>query len=101
MKKPKEIQALDERIKKFKRKTRQASRREAEEERDYSRAGIGFQISTELLAGVLVGAAIGYFLDGLFNTAPWLLALFTIFGGAAGILSIYRTFKAPNNERRK
>ena len=92
-KKTKEIADLDQRISSFKQKSASHARQTAREQRDYSRAGVGFQISTVLLSGVLVGAAIGYFLDEVCGTKPWLLAIFTIFGGAAGILNIYRTFK--------
>lgn len=100
-KKTKEIEALDERISSFRKKNAKHVRKISVQEDEYSRAAAGFQISTELLAGVLLGAAIGYFLDGLFETKPWLLALFTIFGGAAGILNVYRSFKdaAPHKRR--
>ena len=100
-KKTKEIEALDERISSFRKKNAKHVRKVSAQEDEYSRAAAGFQISTELLAGVLVGAAIGYFLDGLFETKPWLLALFTIFGGAAGILNVYRSFKDDTPHKRR
>ena len=95
MKKPDDIEALDKKIKDFKKKEIK-EKKEAEKEPEYSSAAAGFQISTELLAGVAIGAAIGYVLDKTFNTAPWLLAIFTIFGGAAGVLNIYKTFKVDD-----
>lgn len=96
MKKPKDIKALDRKIEDFKLRNKIQSDSANAENNEYSRGAVGFQISAELLAGVLVGAGIGYLIDAFFNTAPWFLAIFTILGGAAGILSIYRTFKAEN-----
>lgn len=97
MNKPDDIKELDKKIKKFKQKEKKAEK-EALEEPEYSSAAAGFQISTELLAGVAIGASIGYVLDKMFNLTPWLMAIFTIFGGAAGVLNIYKTFKADDKD---
>lgn len=51
----------------------------------------GFRLGVEMLVSIAVGALIGYGLDRLFGTAPWLLAIFILFGGAAGCLTVYRT----------
>ena len=48
------------------------------------------RVATELLAGLLVGAGIGWTLDKWFNTNPWFLILFFLLGGAAGILNLWR-----------
>ena len=37
------------------------------------------------VSGMLVGGAIGYFLDKWLGTSPWLLFIFLIFGVIAGI----------------
>ena len=95
IKKPDDIKNLDKKIAAFK-EAEQIKLSEPKNDPEYSSAAAGFQISTELLAGVIIGAAIGYVFEKLFNTTPWLLALFTIFGGAAGLLNIYKTFKAEN-----
>ena len=54
----------------------------------------GFRLGVEMMVSTLVGALIGYGLDRLFGTTPWLLALFIMFGGAAGCLTVYRTATA-------
>lgn len=42
-------------------------------------------IPMTLLAGPIVGYLIGDYLDRFFNTAPWLMAGFTIMGGISGV----------------
>lgn len=98
MKKPQDIQKLDDRIARFKRKESAKTRQQQTDDSEYSRATTGWQISVELLAGVLVGAGMGYVLDQAFSTAPWFLLVFTILGGAAGILNMYRAFNAQKDK---
>lgn len=56
------------------------------------RSGLGFamRIGVELVAALIVGVAIGYFLDQWLGTKPWLMLLGFVLGSAAGILSVYR-----------
>ncbi|MGI9366214.1 MAG: AtpZ/AtpI family protein [Rhizobiaceae bacterium] len=57
-----------------------------------ARAGIGqaFRLSSEFIAGVVVGAGIGYLVDTLFGTSPWGLIFFLLLGFAAAILNVMR-----------
>ncbi len=48
------------------------------------------RVATELLAGLLIGAGIGWTIDKWLDTNPWFLILFFILGGAAGILNLWR-----------
>ncbi len=48
------------------------------------------RVATELLAGLLVGAGIGWTLDKWLDTNPWFLILFFLLGGVAGILNLWR-----------
>lgn len=50
----------------------------------------GFRLSSELVAGVLLGAAIGWVLDRFLSTSPWGLIVFLLLGFAAGVLNVMR-----------
>jgi len=50
----------------------------------------GFQLSTELVGGVLVGALIGWLLDRWLGISPWGLIVFLLLGFAAGVLNVMR-----------
>jgi ATP synthase protein I len=50
----------------------------------------GFRLSSELVAGVLVGAAIGWALDRLLGISPWGLIVFLLLGFAAGVVNVMR-----------
>ena len=47
----------------------------------------------ELGISVIVGLFVGDFLDKQFDTEPWLLLLFLIFGLIAGFRSVFRLLK--------
>jgi len=50
----------------------------------------GFRLSSELIAGVLVGAVIGWGFDRLLSTSPWGLIVFFLLGFAAGVINVMR-----------
>jgi ATP synthase protein I len=50
----------------------------------------GFRLSSELVAGVLVGAGIGWLLDRWFSTSPWGFIVFLLLGFVAGIINVMR-----------
>ncbi len=55
---------------------------------DYSK---GARLASEFVAGVLVGALIGYGLDYVFHTLPLFLILFLLAGFGAGIVNMSRS----------
>ncbi len=59
--------------------------------------GVGLRVGVELLSTLIVGAAIGWFLDRGLHTSPAMLILFVLLGGAAGIANVWRLMspKAP------
>ncbi|TAK48673.1 MAG: F0F1 ATP synthase assembly protein I [Xanthobacteraceae bacterium] len=50
----------------------------------------GFRLSSELIAGVLVGSAIGWGIDRWLSTSPWGLMAFMLIGFAAGVINVMR-----------
>jgi len=48
------------------------------------------RVATELVAGVIVGAFIGWVLDRWFGTSPLFLVLLFFLGAAAGMLNVWR-----------
>ena len=57
---------------------------------DMSAFARGFRLSTELVAGVVVGALIGWLLDRWLGISPWGLIVFLLLGFAAGVLNVMR-----------
>lgn len=57
---------------------------------DPSALARGFRLSTELVAGVLVGALIGWLLDRWLGSTPWGLIVFLLLGFTAGVLNVMR-----------
>jgi ATP synthase protein I len=57
---------------------------------DPSAIARGFRLSAELVAGVLVGAGIGWLLDRWLGVSPWGMIVFLLLGFAAGVLNVMR-----------
>jgi ATP synthase protein I len=57
---------------------------------DPSAIARGFRLSTELVAGVLVGAFIGWALDRWLGISPWGMIVFLLLGFAAGVINVMR-----------
>ncbi|MBI2458427.1 MAG: AtpZ/AtpI family protein [candidate division NC10 bacterium] len=47
-------------------------------------------IGVTLVAATAIGLAIGYGLDRVLGTRPWLTLVFTLFGIAAGFVNLFR-----------
>jgi len=50
----------------------------------------GFRLSSELVAGVVVGAAIGWALDRMLGISPWGLIVFLLLGFVGGVVNVIR-----------
>lgn len=57
---------------------------------DHSGFARGFRLSSELVAGVLVGAGIGWLIDKGLGTLPWGVFVFALLGFTAGVLNVMR-----------
>lgn len=55
-----------------------------------SAMGLAFRVGVELVAGVAVGAGIGYALDRWLGTGPWLMIVFFFLGAGGGMMNVFR-----------
>jgi ATP synthase protein I len=74
-------------------------------------ASAGYRVSVDLFAGMLFGGGVGWFLDRMLGTKPWLMVVLFILGSAAGLLNGYRAViraqreeeaaRGPDDDRRR
>jgi ATP synthase protein I len=64
---------------------------------DMSGFARGFRLSSELVAGVAVGALLGWMLDRWLGISPWGLIVFLMLGFAAGVLNVMRAAGVVRN----
>ncbi len=69
------------------------ARKASKNEESPSGIGVAFKMSTELVSAVVVGTIIGFFLDNLFGTKPWLILIFFFVGVIAGITNVVKSAK--------
>jgi ATP synthase protein I len=62
-----------------------------------SAMALGFRLSSELIAGVVVGALIGWGIDHLLSTSPWGMIVFVLLGFTAGVVNVIRSANAASN----
>lgn len=53
--------------------------------------GIALRIGIELVVAVMIGIAVGWFVDRWLGTKPWGMVVFFFFGTVAGFLNVIRT----------
>jgi ATP synthase protein I len=85
---------LDQRLSKIK-DSRKIGTDQSGNENDTAQArasamAMGLRLSSELVAGVLVGAALGWGFDRLLSTSPWGLIVFLLLGFTAGVINVMR-----------
>jgi ATP synthase protein I len=61
--------------------------REYIEKTSYMMVGVQFALA------VIIGLAIGYYLDQKFNTFPWLTLFWLVIGFLAGLKNVYKELK--------
>jgi ATP synthase protein I len=64
-----------------------------------SAMALGFRLSSELVAGVVVGAAIGWGFDRLLSTSPFGFIVFLLLGFVAGVVNVVRSAGAGPGRR--
>jgi ATP synthase protein I len=58
----------------------------------------GMRMAAELVAAVIVGGGIGWGLDWVLGSRPWLFLLFFLLGFAAGVLNVVRAYERMERE---
>ncbi|MER8384631.1 AtpZ/AtpI family protein [Mesorhizobium sp. M0166] len=53
--------------------------------------GQALKLSSEFIAGIVVGAGIGWVIDRVAGTTPWGLIVFLLLGFGAGVLNVMRS----------
>jgi ATP synthase protein I len=61
-----------------------------------SLATYALRVATELIAGVIVGGFVGWWIDKHFKTSPWGLIGLLLLGVAAGTLNLIRAVQRMN-----
>ena len=84
------LRELDERLRRARGAADQAAGRVPSKADGRSGLGFAMRLGVELVAALVIGVAIGYFLDLWLGTKPWLMLLFFVLGSAAGFMGVYR-----------
>ncbi len=71
--------------------TRQPDRQERADAGGVSGYGQAMKLSSEFIAGIAVGAGLGWGIDKLAGSSPWGLVVFLLLGFAAGVLNVLRS----------
>ncbi len=58
--------------------------------------GRAIRMGSEFIAAILVGTGIGFGLDQVLGTRPWIMLVMLLVGFAAGILNVTRTVGEMN-----
>ena len=56
-----------------------------------SSVAMAMRLASDFFAGVIVGAALGWGFDQLFDTSPWGLVVLVLLGFAAGLVNVVRS----------
>lgn len=83
---PERLRALDARISALK-----PDEARPHMEEHYSQAQHGWRMVSELVAGIVIGFAMGYGLDLLFGSTPIMMVVFLLLGFMAGVKTMMAT----------
>jgi ATP synthase protein I len=63
-----------------------------------SARGAAYRLGSDIIAGLLAGAILGWGLDKLLATAPWMLIVCMLLGFAGGVMNAIRQLQKWNQE---
>lgn len=87
---PERMEQLSRSLDAKRRSEEQVSSSGRRRESDAKGFALAMRLSTEFVAGVLVGGGIGWLLDSWLGTSPWGLIVFLLLGFVAGVLNVLR-----------
>ena len=93
---PPELDKLDARLRAARRIRDEAERPKGLGIEQGSRYGVAWRLAVDMVAGLVVGAGMGWLLDKLFGTSPVLLVVFFFLGAGAGLRGAWRAAKEIN-----
>jgi ATP synthase protein I len=94
--------SLDQRLSEFRDRRIKTEQPEGESGDGAARASamaLGFRLSSEWVAGVVVGAGIGWGFDRLLSTSPFGFIVFLLLGFVAGVVNVVRSAGAGRGQR--
>lgn len=89
-KKPADLRELDARLQRARKAANQSAGKGPPGNDGRSGLGFAMRLGVEMVSALVIGVAIGYFLDRWLGTKPWLMLLFFFLGSAAGFMGVYR-----------
>lgn len=92
------LEDVDARLKQARRTSRLKSSADETRAQHSSNLGQGMRVALELLASLLVGGGLGWFLDDAFGTKPWLFLVFLLLGLAAGFRSVHHIIRTVSRQ---
>lgn len=82
--------SLADRISEFENRKSKLQERKAKAQMPAEGMALAGRVATELVAGLVVGGALGWALDSVFDTSPfWLIVLFFL-GAIGGMMNVWR-----------
>ena len=75
----------------FEHKTKADDKAERSTGNDKAGMGQAIKLSSEFIAGIIVGAGLGWGIDYFAGTSPFGLIIFLLLGFGAGVLNVLRT----------
>ena len=58
-------------------------------------------LGLQLVITIVIGAYLGWWLDGRYDTSPWFLIILTFLGAIAGMVTFIRTVTRRNKKNKK
>jgi ATP synthase protein I len=92
------ISELGDRLGKVRSQRETGQRADADAEMRGRGMAYGMRMAADLVVSVVVGGAIGWGLDWVLGSRPWLFLLFFLLGFAAGVLNVVRSYERMQRE---